>query len=224
MNILPLVFTFLIIFSCISLGLFREIKSFFLIETTLESYHRTERVLNNAINQKSYRKIKGEATSSKAPSQHKSKSFSFTSKRELFPSLENSKFNLSVLVKHVGEFHLHPLYEPFAEFLRLLYKKKIFDKEERADVEYFLLEAMLKKAQKSPNTQDLAELFPEDPVLAKIFYKMLQGTNQYTRTAGIPPLRNFVSLEPESKAVSLSFASPVLLEAVFGSKIASIIV
>ena len=108
-----------------------------------------------------------------------------------------------------------------AEFLRLLYKNCLFAKVPHSEkIEYRLIESMIKKARKLPDLDNLAELYPDDPVLAKIFYKMLKGTNQYDRNRGIPPLADFISLNKEKTSAHLSFASPILLEALFGDEIA----
>lgn len=220
MNILPLVLAFLIIFSCISFSFFKDVKSFGLIEHTLHSYHRTERSLNNVIVQRAYRKIKAEPTSKKQSDQTQKKEKKYFSLRSLSPPLENSKFNLTPLIQHQGEMHLHPLYEPLASLLRLLYEEKLFSKEKNSSkLEYRLLDALLKKAKKLTEPIHFAELCPDDPQLKKIYYKMLKGTNQYNSSKGVPPLRDFLSLSKANKAVSLSFASPRLLEALFGASI-----
>jgi len=219
MNILPLVITFLIIFSCIAATFFKEVKSYFLVESTLEGYHRTQRTVGNAIAQKAYKKIKSDTPAQKgtgSPSAPKT----FTSRRTFYPPLENSKFNLSSLVKEEGELALHPLYEPLAAFIHLLYQHCLLSKQSKKEgLEYKLLDALLKKARQNPNVVDLSELYPDDPQLQRIYYKMLKGTNQYSREEGIPPLADFLSLKKGGKAVNLSFASPALLEALFGPKI-----
>jgi hypothetical protein len=197
-------------------------KSFYLVETTLESFSRTERNVNNAIVRKAYRKIKGEPILKKENVTGKTKLGAYLSKRTFFPPLENSKFNLTPLIDYEGEFKLHPLFEPLAELLRLLYRTKIFDQGSHSDkIEYRLLEAIIIKARKHPKIKDLAELFPDDPLLCNIYYKILKGTNQYNREEGIPPLGDFVALDKDTHAISLSFASPLLLEALFGSEVAS---
>lgn len=221
MNILPLVFTFLIIFSCIALTFFREVKSYFLVESTLDGYRRTERVVGNAIAQKAYRKIKGDPLVKKEKEKSDA-SKEYVSRRTLFPPLENAKFNIGALVKEEGELKLHPLYEPLAALLRLLYQDRLYAKEQNGeDLEYRLVEAMLKKARKLSHVENLSELYPDDPKLKAIYYRMLKGTNQYSRESGIPPLSDFLCFDKEGKAASLCFASPLILEALFGSEIAS---
>lgn len=220
MNILPMAIAFLIIFSCVAFTFLREIKSFSLMETTFHGYNRTEMSVNNKIAQRTYRKIQGESLN---PSQRQTGNASkgeYVSRRSLFPPLENSKFNLSPLIKLETDLKLSPLYEPLAELLRTLYKTNLFSKEKNADkLEYRLIEEMVKKARKVGEVEDVSELHPEDPALRKVFYKMLQGTNQYDRKTGIPPLRDFLTLGKGDKTVALSFASPLLLEALFGPEI-----
>jgi hypothetical protein len=222
-NILPLVFTFLIILSCISFTFLREIKSVFLVERSLEGFHRAERVVNNKIAQKAYRDIRGEAFNKKEPNSKTDKKKDYISKRSSSPPLDSSKFNLGPLVHCEGELRLHPFYEPLAEFLRLLYKNCLFAKVPHSEkIEYRLIEAMIKKARQFPDIDHpIEQLYPDDPALAKVFYKMLKGTNRYDRNQGIPPLENFILLNKEKTCVSLSFASSILLEALFSDEIAT---
>lgn len=215
MNILPLVFTFLIIFALIAVTFLKEVKSFSLIETAIHGYNRTERMLSNRTARKEYGKIRVDSGADKPKKEKVLKKYS--SMRSLFPPLENSKFNLRPLIKQEGTLKLHPLYEPLASLLRVLYEEKLFKKSE--GVEYKLLDEILKKAQKFPDTKVLAELYPEDPALRKIFYKMLKGTNQYSRKKGIAPLGSFLFLGKEDKALFLSFSSPEILEALFEKEI-----
>ncbi len=215
MNILPLIFTFLVIFSCIALTFFKEMKSYVLMESSCDGFYRTERVVSNAIIRKAYHKISGESLNKKSstPSQ-KQKNVEYLSKRNFFPPYDNSKFHLAPLIVHQGELHLHPLYEYLAQFLRLLYKEKL-----KPGTEYHLIDAMIKKARKQ-ETEVLADLHPDDPALKQVFYKLLKGTNQYSQENGIPPLGDFISLSKSEHAAFFSFASPVLLEAFFGEEIA----
>jgi hypothetical protein len=200
----------------------REVKSFSLIENALHGYNHTERTVNNTIVQKAYRKIKTPPSDNKSKTSKAQSTKAHSSRRDLVPPLENSKFNLGPLIKQEGELKLSPLYEPLAELLRLLYRKKLFEKEKNSEkLEYRLIEAMLKKARKLPEVDHVADLYPEDLALRGIFYKMLKGTNQYSRDAGIPPLGYYLWAGKKDKAVALSFASPVLLEALFGMEISS---
>lgn len=222
MNILPLIFTLMIIFSCFILTFLKEVKSFSLIEKTLDGYHRTESALNNECARRAYKKIK---TAPKVTSETKKKSNSFNryvSKREFSPPLEESKFRLAPLIAFEGEIPAHPLYKPLTELLKLLYQNCLFKQEKNPKkLEELLAMAMLKKAKKHPTATLLAALCPDDPHLQKIYYKMLKGTNQYSKTCGIPPLGHFVSLGDTDKSVHIGFASPIVLEALFGEKMAT---
>jgi hypothetical protein len=223
-NILPLVFTFLIIFSCISLTFLREVKSFSLIETSLDGYNRTQRGVSNAIARNAYRKIKADPAKKNASDKTKVASGEYHSKRCLFPPVENSKLNLRSLIKQQQDCKRHPLYEPLAKLMRLLYQKSVFEKEKSSEkLEYRLIDEMVKKARKLVELKSFAEICPDDPALRKIYYKMLKGTNQYSRSEGIPPLSHFLSLSKAEKEVSLSFASPPILDALFGQEISSTI-
>jgi hypothetical protein len=135
--------------------------------------------------------------------------------------LESSKFYLKPLAKDDTEFKTHPLYEPLANLLRILYQKNLFSKPNTPGrVEYLLLDAIVKKIRKYPDAELLSDLCPDDPRLKAIYYKMLKGTNQYSPEKGIPPFSDFFSMEKSGKSISLSFASPPLLEALFGQEIA----
>jgi hypothetical protein len=214
MNILPFVFSFLILFSCLAATFLRQTKSMQLIEITLGGYDRAEKALKNACIKRCFEKIKD--TPSSSPS---SRSAAFHSKHLHYPPLELSKFHLKAFGQVESFPSSHPLYEPLARLLRHLYQERVFAKySKRAGVEYLLAEALVKKLYKSPNVQYLADLHPDDPELQLLYYKMLKGTNQYTETAGIPPLSHFFSLEPMNKALHLNLASPPILTALFGPK------
>ncbi len=226
MNILPLIFAFLIIFSCFAATFLKEVKSFLLAETVTDSYDRVERNLKNFIVRKAYHKLKGETVSSnKAPNPTQPKKMkTYTSYRSLFPPQELSKFNLAPLAAYSGEFKLHPLYQPLAELLRILYGENLFKQGKMEKIEYQILDAMLVKAGKNPEAESLTELNPDDPVVKKIYYTMLKGTNQYAiHEKGIPPLEDFLCIRKESPAISFSFASGALLEALFGRETSSYI-
>ncbi len=224
MNILPLIFTFLIIFTCLAFTFLKEVKSFFLSESALNSFYRTERQMNNTIAYKAYRKIKGEPINKKEGGSKKPKPSTYFSRRSYFPPFENSKFNIGPLIKYEGDFKHHPLFEPLAKMIRLLYQRTLFDTERHSEkVEYQLLEAVLAKARKNPEAKDLSELCPDDLALHSLYYKLLKGTNQYSQKDSIPPLGDYVALRKEPAAVFFSFASPVLLEALFNHEIAKYI-
>src|SRR5580700_8215354 len=193
MNVLPLIFTFLIIFTCISSTFLKEVKSFSLSETIWNSACCTEGKVNRQILYKTYKKKVREPVEKKesAPKRfpQAKKRSPYFSRRSFFPPFESSKFNIGPLLKNEGELRLHPLYEPLAELLRLLYEAPL--KECHSEkIEYRLLEAILTKARQCSEAKELSELSPDDPVLRKLYYKLLKGTNQYSQKGSIPPLRD----------------------------------
>lgn len=221
MNILPLIFALLIIFSCLCTTFLKEVKSLHLIEITLEGYNQAEKEIRNAIIKRSYEKIKGDPSSESAKKEGTKRLKTFHSKRSHFPPLETSKFYLKALAKTEIELSQHPLYEPLAQLLRLLYQKNVFNHYPNIKgPEYKLIEALVKKAQKFPSAKDLSYLHPDDSELQKIYYKMLKGTNLYTEEVGIPPLAHFISLEKTDKVIHLKWASPPILKALFTEPLA----
>lgn len=220
MNILPLVLAFVMIFSYLSFTFFKEIRSFSIIETSLDSYHHTERVVTNELVKREYEERTRKRSSRKTNKRKTQKKTLYQSRRSLFPPNPKSKFNFFPLVESLGEPSLHPLYEPFVRLLKLLYHKKLFTQPE---ITYTLVDALLDKARKHPEIEDLAELYPDDPTLASLYYQMLKGTNQYSRVEGIPPLSDFIFTNKKAPVISFNFASPQLLEAIFDKKTADTI-
>ncbi len=218
MNILPLIFAFLFVFSFFAFNFLKEQKSFILTETVFDSYNRVESNLQNKTIRKAYSKFTTEPTPAKTTNPTtKQTTKNFVSYRTFFPPLETSKFNLTPLIKDAAEFKLHSLYEPLANLFRILYGKNLYKTE---NIEYRILDAMLTKARKNPELENLADIHLDDPEIKKIYYKMLKGTNQYeVGKAGIPPLGDFLAIGKENIAISFSFASAALLEAVLGKEI-----
>jgi hypothetical protein len=215
MNILPLVFAVMTVFALVCITFLKDVKGFHYAEIGSNNMHVTEKKVNNAIASKTYRDADGESIQKKASGTKKPKTF--YSKRSYFPPFVTSKFNIAPLVQSDGDYKMHALYEPLAEMLRLHYKSALFKTEK---IEYRLLDAILAKAKKFAESTDLAEFSPDDPALRSIYYKMLKGTNQYILKGTIPPLEDVVTLRKGAAAIHFSFASPVILKALFGDKIA----
>lgn len=219
MNILPLIFTFLVVLSLIALTFTKEIKSTRLIEKAANSYHRVERNMNNYEIKKSYKKFLKEPSGKIAAGTKKNGFRRYISRRQIFPPLENSKFNLFPLTQLEGEITLHPLYELAASVLRSFYGNNLF-KDREKKIEYHLLDAILANLKNNPQEQNLAELCPDDPVLAALYYQMLKGTNQYSDEAGISPLKDVLTSSKDPRVLSISFASYGILKALFDEGIA----
>ena len=220
MNILPLVFAFLLIFSYITASFVRENKSSALIEWTLHGYNHIEKAVRNGIIKRAFDHIKASETSCPVPKDKNSKTPSFISRRISSPPLETSKFYLRAFANTSTTLVSHPLYEPLATLLRNLYQERVFKQQNAPPgVEYTLIPLMIQKMNDLPSSRNLADLMPSDPFLQNLYYKMLRGTNRYSLQEGIPPLSHFLSLEKSDKVIHLNHASEPILEALFGGKI-----
>jgi len=224
MNILPFVLAILLVFSYVTTTFVQGEKSLFIEERSIDGFHRAERATNNLLARRLYNHQHGKLLNKKGESscRKKKNKQEYFSKRNCFPPHEEMKLHLGSFVEHAGEPSTHPLYESFATFLRLLYKEHIFSKYPQIEkIEYRLINAMVDKAKKHPGVKRIAELYPEDPELSSVFHKMLQGTNQYDGKRGIPPLEDVILLGKKKEIATLSFASPLLLETLFGQQIAT---
>jgi len=227
MNILPIVFAFMFIFSFLTLGFIQEHAHSILSEKSFKSFYDTSRIASNAVAQKLYKRIKTQppppnpSEQSAAPVKSVTSQKKYRSLRELFPPLDKSKFNLTALFELQTEPKNHPLYEICASLLHVLYEESLFKHTKHEDLEYDLLNAMLKTYRTKGTIKTLSDLYPDAPHLQSIFYKMLKGTNQYDVSSkhGIAPLEDFFILD-KTPSIHFSFASACLLKAVFGEKIA----
>ncbi len=198
-------------------------------ERSLAAAFRTENQLNNRLARRLYlKKANVRNPPSKTKNQSQQRLYSL---RAISPPIEHSKLNLSALLDEaVVDIHQHPIYPIAAKLIRLLYEGTSLIPEKAApNWETTLLDAMIAKGKQRKEREHLADLFPDDPSLQSLFYKMAKGTNQYKlsgKKQGIPPLGQFLSVKPEKKEQTFHFcfASVPLLQAAFGLKIAEAIV
>lgn len=233
MNVLPLVFAFMLIFSFLTLGFIRERMFSCISEKSIHSFHKTSRAVLNSIAKKHYKRIK--TTGSPAISPKTSLSSTpliksrgkYSSRRMTLPPSTYNKFNLSPLLQLQTDPKTHPLYQVYVRFLRILYEECLFKECQEPHLEYQLLIAMIKKYQNTKEVNALSDLYPENPELKHIFYKMLKGTNQYDvkEMRGIPPFEDFFYLTNKETSstgnppvIFFSSASPLLLEALVEEK------
>lgn len=194
----------------------RGVTQAHVIAVAAKGYERTENVIQNALVERSYGKLKKRvpaALKDKGPSQKQKPP---RSKRESFPPLENAKFYLRALCTQDSQ--EHPLYESLTELLRTLYGRTLFSKKE--GIEHTMAKALLLSAKQNPSATELTAIYPQDKALQELYYKMLRGTTYYDleKKEGIPPLSHFFSLQPSTKVAFLSFASRPVLSALFGEK------
>jgi len=74
-----------------------------------------------------------------------------------------------------------------------------------------------KRSQKKKPIESLTDLFPQEPLLQKPFYEMLQGCK---KLSSCPPLSELLCLCPqETKVIQIPYASLPILEAILGTQI-----
>lgn len=213
MNILPLILAFLLIFSALSVGFIRGQKESLVANKCATRFYQTSRSALNRVAAKSYRKIKVDAPPKTVTTEKKGvKKAPPAIERTSTPPLEASKLNLTPLLDLETDPKRHPLYEIAAQLLRLLYDESVL----KGEMEYALLDAFCAKEK----VESVVDLYPKEAALQPLFYKMLKGTHTYRldKKQGIPPFSDFFTLGKQS-AIHFSFASPLLLEAIFGKKL-----
>lgn len=230
MNILPIIFAFILIFSFLTSSVMHEANHCIVSEKALKGLHLTSRFASNAVAKKRYNRIKPPPSSPKLSQEHPLPSVSptnkvrktYTSPRVAFPPFENSKFNLLPLLELKTEPKNHILYEICASLFRELYKDSLFKQIKRDGLEYDLLNAILTTCRTKNTIKTLSDLYPQEAHLRRLFYKMLKGTNQYDLSIkqGIARLEDFFTLN-KGPVIYFSCASIPLLHALFGEKTTS---
>ncbi len=224
MNVLPLVLSFLFIFSIMVSSLLKSHQDAFSSELSFLSYHRTQRSVTNRVITREHASKRRNAAKKQTQAKknaNKATHKVYQSRRMFIPAYDTAKLNLTPLLSISSDPHLDPLYEIAASLLKTLYEQPLFKNKSRT--EYQLLDAMIKAAHESKKENPvITDLFPKDPELRTLFYKMVKGTNAFDITSkqGIPPFGEFFRCGDTLTAIHFSFASPPLLEAIFGKKIA----
>jgi hypothetical protein len=215
MNILPLIFTFLIL---LTLGSYAFVQQRMASTVETRSYlgsMRAERLIRNRRQSKLYYQIPKEKQET-AQEKERKKKFNYAP-RDKFPPQESARINLAFLFVETPP---PLLYETTAKFLEILYGHTSFFKGKNPA--YPLLDAWIEKAKKNKASLTWIDLFPDDPSLKELFYKMLKGTSHYDlRQTGYPPLEDFFCIREDKKGAAIYYphASLVLLKALFDEKI-----
>lgn len=211
MNILPLVLGFLLILSFFSSSFLHERIATAWETKALFGHFQADRAACNKVEQRTYRNQKTGNKRKKEKSASSSRNY--VSRREAPATNSLSKLNLASLKPSSFP------YEVAASLLRTLYPT--FKETHSLDWEYSMLNAFIEKAQ--AGAQTCQELYPDDPDLATLFYKMVKGTKKWDieKNLGIPPFENFFCLDTKVKTpIHFHFASKPLLIAVFGKSAA----
>lgn len=226
MNILPLVFSFLLIFSLFSHVLMRNALSFSSSKKNFCEHLIAKQHLRSKWECRKYALYgkKENKPSPKPTSRPKSPKTSLAKPKtshRLDPQY-NEKWNLSHLIQSPKPI---PYLDSCCEkFLEILYGHTPFWQaaiKQQPDLAKRLIDAF--KQKKAVKPEELSTLFPEDPSLQKVFYKMLKGSSLYDlkKKEGYPPLEDFFCLHPkDKKTLRLPQASYYAIEALLGKEIA----
>lgn len=113
------------------------------------------------------------------------------------------------------------IYETTARLLRALYGSNLF-LQERVDIEYHLLNALLAQKEKTVHftyPDDLASLEIEDPALQKLFYHILRGGFLHQP---YPSLLEYITFDPQgtsyTRKINFLFASDILIHILIKEK------
>ena len=129
---------------------------------------------------------------------------------------EEQKFNLSKFEAPTISI-LHPRYKAAARLFKTLYGKTAFYREGLEDT---ILKALLTKGEAS-----IYDLFEKDPKLDAVFYKILKGTSTYVvgTNKGYPSLFDYFRFNSSNEHFTYEMLSKPVLESLVGSFVMEII-
>jgi hypothetical protein len=211
MSFLPFVLSFLLLMVIGSSFLFTSFRSTSLEKTVILAHNRAKLGLISKQAESDYktsktRKSEKEKNGPKKPKEKNGKVPVYKDKRNKRYGLESSKFNLWPLFKE-GSSSIY-LYRSAIRLIQILYQDADFYKNAGdPGLAKKILDEMISK-----KGEDLSQLFPENNELAKMYYKMLRGTN-----TGFPPLGEYFKIEKSDKApIQWCYATTPILRAVLG--------
>lgn len=218
MNILPTIAGLILLFAISASFFFQERVSTKINDKSYRGFMRAERLLRNQSATRRYKLLTPyERISKKEPPQRHKATKKYRSSRDLLPPSEAGRLNLYPLFQQDAS---ELLYEMAANLIHHLYgQRSFFSHLNHLDWNYRLLDALINKGKQLKKVEALMDLFPEDPVLAEIYYQMMQGSNRYDlQGQGVPPFEDFFCCDPKQYAVAFHFAPMILLDVVFGKE------
>ncbi|MES2198865.1 MAG: hypothetical protein V4489_01685 [Chlamydiota bacterium] len=220
MNILFLVFGFLLIFLFFSSTLLQQTIYFSSEQKSSCSYVDAKHKIHDKLERYKYKSYQ-EKTKKANPSETKTssrvkKEGEYLSHRFRANLSAQAKWNLAPLISQ--EKITPHLKGATISFLAILYGHTDFWEKEKKENPDFA-ETLLDSFKKKDFAEKISDLFPEDLSLQPIFYKMLKGSGSYDIASkqGHPPLEDFFRLEKENThTLSLSYACFPALQALLG--------
>ncbi len=211
MSFLPFVLSFLLLMVIGSSFLFTSFRSTSLEKTVILAHNRAKLGLVSKQAEADYKisqpkKSDKDKNNPKEPKEKNGKVSVYKDKRNKRCGLESSKFNLWPLFKE-GSSSIY-LYRSAIRLIQILYQDADFYKNAPdPHLAKKILDEMISK-----KGEDLSQLFSQNQELAKMYYKMLRGTN-----TGFPPLGEYFKIEKSEKApIQWCYATTPLLRAVLG--------
>lgn len=214
MNVLPLVTAFILLFAMGTYTLIHKLRG-----KTEESTHYAGGMRIHHENGMKYqeeifklldgKEIQKEKQPRNEETQQSNRPVEYCSLRERENPLLQSKLNITFLLNEENA----QLKQIAATLIRLLYEHAPFY---RQGMENEVLNQVITVLTEYPAIEDFEELFIQCPNL----YQLIKGTHKYRlhTSDGYPPLEDFISLdrsETMKKPIHFTFASRILLEAVF---------
>jgi hypothetical protein len=211
MNFLPFVLSFLLILVLASSALFHSFRSTTIEKKIILAQNKARLGLINLEEKRKIAKLRKKDKKKEAalPETKKIKPKAATHSRDERRGYDASKLSLAILWTRSDPTLYRIVYESTIRLIELLYQEADFYRAAHdKDLARTLVHAMTQQKGES-----LLELFPEDPEVAKIYYKMLKGTN-----TGYPSLEEYFTLKGAHPPAQFRYASVPLLQALFGAK------
>lgn len=225
MNILFLVISFIFIFLFFSSTLLKQTIFFSSEQKSVCSYIDGKRKLANKLERYKYKTYDEKLVQNKPETSTKKKDpmkdeDKYISHRLMENLPSQGRWNLSPFLFSQKQIPL--LKEALQVFLESLYGHASFwreAKQNRPDFIESLLDAFSLKSLQKDEIEKVSDLFPEDPFLQQLFYKMLKGSYPYDLKSkkGYPPIEDFFHIDKESSyTLCLPYASYQALTAFVG--------
>lgn len=220
MSFLPFVLSFLLILVVGSSLLFQSFRSTALEKTVILGRNEAKLSLKSKQARKEFKALQSkekmssqnQKTQQQVSAQKDTKIKEYIQKRDLRRNEDASKFNLWPLVYEPDSVASKILYKKAIKLIEILYDQTDFYRTStNPKPATALVDALI-----SQKKGTFSELFPKDPELSRLFYKMLRGTN-----TGYPRLEEYFKIE-ESKnkpPICFSHASIPVLKSILGEKI-----
>ena len=220
MSFLPFVLSLLMILVLGSSFLFTSYRSTSLEKTVILAQNRSHLALISKQAEADFKKSEikkptadGKPTQTqeiKPEKEKKDKIPVYKDKRSKRSGRESSKFNLWPLLNDKNKTTSISLYKSAIKLIQILYQDVDFYKKAKdPELARKILDEMIAKKK-----DDFTQLFPDNPLLSEIYYKMLKGSN-----TGYPPLREYFKIEKTDKApIQWAYASTPVLQAILGEE------